>query len=94
MDYVVLKAFIELFRYPICDVNLDRFCLVFSVKAAPFDLSAVDTFNVLRLDLPGRKPFVYYPVINIIMEEGSRVIRVSYDIEKVEEYVRLRNLEI
>lgn len=94
MDYDVLKAFIELFRYPILDVNLGETYLVFSVKTASFDLSAVNTFNVLRLEFPDSKPFVYYPDINISTEKGSRVIRVWYDIDKVKEYVSLRSLEL
>lgn len=94
MDYDLLKAFIELFHYPICDVSLGESYLVFSVKTALFDLSAVDTFNALRLEFPDRKAFVYYPDINITTENNCRVIRIWYDIDKVEEFVSLRNLEI
>lgn len=93
MDYRVLKSFIEMWSCHIDDVIIRDGYLVLSVVSPSYDLSSVQKFNVLKISFPDRKDFIYYPDMDIKIDNNCRVVRIFYKIEKVVEYVKLTNLE-
>ena len=93
MDYSVIKAFLDLFYYPIECVSIRDIYLCFCVKVPSSDTSVLSTMNCIRISFPDRQDFVYYPEIRITYDSGLRVYQFFYHKDKVEEYVRLTNLE-
>lgn len=93
MDYSVIKAFLDLFYYPLECVYIRDCYLGFCVKVPSHDTSVLSTMNCIRISSPDGQDFVYYPEIHITYDSGIRVYQFFYHKDKVEEYVRLINLE-